>query len=183
MLSPNSQRSQKSGRAGIRALIAGLVLMAVAAGTAQATWTVESLIPDVLSIRVPSNTIGFELTTENYPPDQFPARYPATTLGGSYLPVQVFSNADGVWSLLLEVPDLVSESGDRVLSASQVMYRVNGGVWLRADGTPQVIYTQSGPTAGWLEVRVELALEITGTEAAGAYVINAYVSAYQEPSF
>lgn len=167
----------------MQTLAASLALMLATSGVAQASWIVESLIPDVLSIRVPSNTIGFDLTAENYPPVQFPALYPATTLDGSYLPVQVFSNAGGVWSLLLEVPDLVSESGDRTLSANQVMYRVNGGVWLRADGTPQVIYTQAGPTSGWLEVRVELALEITGNESAGAYVINAYVSAYQEPSF
>ncbi len=151
--------------------------------TAQATWQVESLIPEVLSLRTPTTSIAFSLDSATYPPKEFPATYLATEPEGGVLPVQVFSNAEGVWSLTLEVPDLLSVEGVAVLGAESVLYRVNEGLWLRADGTPQVIYTQSGPTLGWLELRLEFALELTGAEEAGDYVVEAVVSALREPGF
>lgn len=170
-------------RTWIRFALFALTLAISSTTLAQATWSVESLIPDVISVRVPTTTITFDMTEASYPPEEFPARYPATGFTADYLPVQVFSNADGVWTLMLEVPDLESEAGTKLIPASQVMYRVNGGVWLRADSTAQVIYTHSGATTGWLELRLEFVLELTGNEGAGAYQINVIVSAAQEPTF
>lgn len=146
---------------------------------AQATWVVQTLIPDVIAIRTPGTQIGFALGN-NYPPLSFPAQFPATQPEGGVLPVQVFSNASGVWSLLLQVPDLRDEKGEMLLPARQILYRVNGGLWLRADGTPQILYTQSGTTNGWLELRVEFALELLGTERAGSYVVQALVTALRQ---
>lgn len=159
------------------------MLFALHTASAQATWLVESLIPDVLSIRVPSTTIVFGIDSSNYPPETFPAMYAATEPIDGTLPVQIFSNAQGVWSLMLQVADLHGVDGAAMLPASQVLYRVNDGVWLRADGSPQVIFTHSGPTVGWLEVRIDFALELTGVEVAGSYLVNAEVSAMQEPAF
>lgn len=150
---------------------------------AQATWQVESLIPDVISIRVPTTTIAFQPQQQVYPPEQFPARYSATLPEGGVLPVQVFSNAEGIWNLILEVPALLNESGTGSIPASQVLYRVNDGIWVRADGNPQIIFTHPGPTLGWMEIRIEFALELQGNELAGEYVINAGISAAQEPAF
>ena len=164
-------------------LVATLLLLTGQSAVAQATWLVESLIPEVISIRVPTTTIAFDLDQATYPPAQFPARYPATQPTGGVLPVQVFSNADGLWSLMLEVPDLLSETGTTLVPASQVLYRVNGGLWLHADGTPQIVYSHDGATVGWLEIRIEFALELDGSEKAGNYLINAIVSASREPGF
>jgi len=161
---------------------AGLLLLGPQVALGQATWLVESLIPETLSIRVPSTTITFGVEGADYPPEAFPAIYSATEPSGGTLPVQVFSNAEGVWNLMLEVPDLLSVEGAGGLPASQVLYRVNGGIWVRADGGPQVIYTHVGPTIGWLELTVDFALELTGSETAGTYVVNAVVSAIREPT-
>lgn len=152
-------------------------------GAAQATWQVESLIPEVISIRVPTTTIAFAPSRIDYPPAEFPAQYPATQPEGGTLPVQVFSNEDGLWNLILEVPDLLNELGATVLPATQVLYRVNNGIWVRADGNPQIIYSQAGSTLGWLELHIEFALELTGNELAGSYVINAAISASRDPGF
>jgi hypothetical protein len=164
-------------------LVAALLIVTAQYAVAQATWLVESLIPEIISIRVPTTTITFELDEATYPPAQFPARYSATQPTGGVLPVQVFSNADGLWSLMLEVPDLLSDTGTTLVPASQVLYRVNGGLWLRADGNPQIVYSQDGVTTGWLEIRVEFAIELDGSEKAGTYLINAIVSASREPGF
>lgn len=167
---------------GVRRLVAvGVLLLGPQVALGQATWLVESLIPETLSIRVPSTTITFGVDDAAYPPESFPATYSATEPEGGTLPVQVFSNADGVWNLMLEVPDLLSDVGAGALPASQVLYRVNGGVWVRADGGPQVIYSHVGPTIGWLELTIDFALELTGAETAGTYVVNAVVSAIREP--
>lgn len=165
------------------AVVAALVLLTVQSAAAQATWLVESLIPEVISIRVPTTAIAFELDRATYPPATFPARYPATQPSGGVLPVQVFSNADGLWNLMLEVPDLLSDAGADLVPAGQVLYRVNGGLWLRADGNSQIIYSQTGATVGWLEIRIEFALELNGSEKAGNYLINAVVSASRESGF
>lgn len=173
----------KAGSLLALAAVAAVLAVPWQAASAQATWVVESLIPEVISVRVPTTTIAFELERFAYPPEEFPAQYPATQPESGVLPVQVFSNADGLWSLTLEVPDLVTAAGTALVPASQVLYRVNGGLWLRADGTPQIVYSQSGATVGWLEIRIEFALEVTGTEKAGSYLINAVLSASREPGF
>ncbi|MBX3142351.1 MAG: hypothetical protein KF813_01235 [Trueperaceae bacterium] len=183
MMTSQERRVSRVGR--VRAVGAALVVLFSLAqtATAQATWLVESLIPEVISIRVPTTTIAFSLNGAVYPPAEFPARYPATEPQGGVLPVHVFSNADGLWHLMLEVPDLLSESGVEIVPANQVLYRVNGGIWLRADGNSQIIYSQAGQTAGWHEIRIEFALELTGSERSGSYLINAIVSASREAGF
>ncbi|WP_448566227.1 hypothetical protein [Thermus sp.] len=162
----------------MKALLAGL-LLALAPALAQATWIVQTLIPETVALRTPTTQIAFDL--KDYPPKSFPATYPASNLEGGVLPVQVFSNAPGVWSLVLQIPDLKDQSGQLLLPARQVLYRVNGGLWLRADGTPQIIYTQTGPTGDWLELRLEFALELLGSERAGSYVVEALVTALRQP--
>ncbi len=166
----------------MRATIAAFAIaLLTCAASAQATWTVESLIPDVISIRVPTTEIAFAISAADYPPAAFPARYPATTPEGGTLPVQVFSNADGVWSLVLEIPELTTLDGSATIPPDRVQVRVNGGLWLRGDGNPQVIHTQSGPTLAWEELRLEFVLELQGDEPAGAYVVNLLVTAIREP--
>jgi hypothetical protein len=162
----------------MKAFLAGLLLF-LAPTLAQATWIVQTLIPETVALRTPTTQIAFEL--EDYPPKSFPTTYPASNLEGGVLPVQVFSNAPGVWSLVLQIPDLQDQSGQLLLPARQVLYRVNGGLWLRADGTPQIIYTQTGPTGDWLEIRLEFALELLGSERAGSYVVQALVTALRQP--
>ena len=169
-------------RAGLRAsLVSFAAGAALAAGVAlaQATWVVQTLIPESLAIRVPTTEIGFDLG-KNYPPASFPVLYPASLPDGT-LPVQVFANASGVWSLVLEVPDLKDGRGQLLISARQVQYRVNGGLWLRATGTPQVILTSQGGTNGWQANRIEFRLELLGTEKSGAYKVEANVTAIQQP--
>ena len=162
----------------MKAFLAGLLLF-LAPTLAQATWIVQTLIPETVALRTPTTQIAFEL--KDYPPKSFPTTYPASNLEGGVLPVQVFSNAPGVWSLVLQIPDLQDQSGQLLLPARQVLYRVNGGLWLRADGTPQIIYTQTGPTEDWLEIRLEFALELLGSERAGSYVVQALVTALRQP--
>jgi len=162
----------------MKAFLAGLLLF-LAPTLAQATWIVQTLIPETVALRTPTTQIAFEL--KDYPPKSFPTTYPASNLEGGVLPVQVFSNAPGVWSLVLQIPDLQDQNGQLLLPARQVLYRVNGGLWLRADGTPQIIYTQTGPTGDWLEIRLEFALELLGSERAGSYVVQALVTALRQP--
>lgn len=163
-------------------LLSALALAGSIAG-AQATWTVESLIPEVISVRVPTTTIAFDVGGSEYPPEAFPARYPATSPAGGVLPVQVHANAEGTWSLLLQVPDMRSEAGTTVIAARQILFRIEAGPWLRADGTPQVVYTQRGATDGWDEIRIEFALELEGRELAGAYRLDASLTASIQPGF
>ncbi|GGN00892.1 hypothetical protein GCM10007092_13680 [Thermus composti] len=162
----------------MRNLLAALALT-LAPALAQATWVLQTLIPETVALRTPTTEIAFDL--KDYPPKAFPATFPASNLEGGFLPVQVFANAPGVWSLLLQIPDLKDETGAILIPARQVLYRVNGGLWLRADGTPQIVYTQSGPTGDWLEIRLEFALELLGTERAGRYVVQALVTALRQP--
>jgi hypothetical protein len=147
---------------------------------AQASWTVEVLIPDVMSIRMPSTEIGFGLTLENYPPETYPAQYPATSPQNGILPVHVFTTAQGIWNLLIEIPDLEDRLGNKLLPADRIMYRINDGLWTRGNGNPQVVYTGNGPTGDWLELRLQFMLELRGGELAGAYEVDLRVSALAE---
>lgn len=145
---------------------------------AQASWNVEVLIPEVMSIQMPSTYIGFGLTLDNYPPDSYPAQYPATSPQNGVLPVQVFTTAQGIWNLLIEIPDLLDSTGNRLLPADRILYRISGSdLWTRGNGNPQVVYTGNGPTNDWLELRLEFMLELRGGELAGAYEVNINISA------
>ena len=168
-------------RSTFRALALAAVLAAGAA-FADATWEVETLVPELISIRVPSTTIAFGLDAVSYPPDAFPASYPALEPEDGVLPVQVFSNAEGTWSLLLAVPDLVDGVTGARIPADQVLFRVDDGLWLRASAAPQIAYTGVGPTEGWRELRVAFALELQGSELNGAYRVDALISAIHEPA-
>lgn len=154
------------------------LLFLLSSAWAQATWIVQTLIPETIAIRTPTVEITFDL--KDYPPKSFPAQFPASFPEGVF-PVQVYANAPGVWSLLLQVPDLKDPTGEVILPARQILYRVNGGLWLRADGTPQILYTQAGPTPGWLELRLEFALELLGNERAGRYAVQALITALRQP--
>jgi len=169
----------------MKRLIRQLLLITAAATfsptLAQATWYVQAVIPEVISVRTPTTAIGFDLNLENYPPPQFPARYQATSPENGVLPVQVFVNEGGVWSLMLEIPDLLDENGNRLLPAEQVLFRVNGGPWLRGSNAPQEFYTDVGATEGWKELRLEFAMELKGNEPPGDYAVNVVVSAIREP--
>lgn len=163
----------------LRALAASAVLCAGVA-LADATWEVETLIPELIAIRVPTTTIAFGFDAETYPPDAFPARYPAILPEDGVLPVQAFSNAEGTWSLVLELPDLVDAVSDARIPADQVVFRVDDGLWLRGSAGPQIVFTRVGPTDGWLDLQIEFALELTGVERAGSYRVDAVVSAFHE---
>lgn len=152
-----------------------LLLLSWGFAAAQATWPVEVLVPGLISVRAPSDALSFDLSAHGYPPLEFPVRYP-----GGTMPIQLFANTDGAWRVSLEISDIVSEQGLLLVPASQVHYRVNGGAWLQGNGFPQVIHTQNGPTVGWLEIIVELELELTGAEPAGEYVLSATVTAETE---
>lgn len=170
---PKVRRLMKLSRA--LALTLSALMSTLAAS--QATWQVETLIPDLVSVRVPSTRIAFALPAGAYPPAEFPAEYPATEPEGGVLQLEVFANVEGVWSLTLEVPPLEAAGGGAWLPAEQVLYRVNDGLWLRAGGVPQVIVSQPGPTNGWQGITLEFRLELTGVELAGAYSLNAVIAA------
>ena len=155
--------------------VVALALLGLAFG--QSTWQVDVLIPDAVSVRVPTTQISFQVDLDNYPPNAFPARYAGSTSAGDTLPVQVFSNATGPWSLLLQVPDLLGAEGQGAITADQVLFRVDGGSWQRASSAPQVIFTGSGPTTDWVTIDVEFEVELTGREAAGSFDVNAYLTA------
>lgn len=142
---------------------------------AQATWPIQVLVPELVSVRTPTDAIAFDLMAQGYPPLDFPARYQ-----GGTLPVQLYSSAEGAWTVSLQIRDIVSESGLLLVPAQQIHYRVNGGVWLQGNGFPQVIHAQNGPTGGWLEITVELELELTGAEHAGEYLLSATLTAETE---
>ena len=162
----------------MRALLLSLAL-AMAPALAQATWIVQTLIPEAVALRTPTTQIVFEL--KDYPPKTFPATYPASNLEGGVLPVQVFANTPGACRPLLHRAEREGPGGSRLLPARRGLVRAPGGVGRRADGTPQIVYTQTGPTPGWLEIRLEFALELLGQERAGSYVVQTLVTALRQP--
>ena len=166
----------------VRPTLALAAVLAVGVAFADGTWEVETLVPELISIRVPTTSIAFGFDAATYPPEAFPARYPALEPQGGVLPVEVFSNAVGAWSLLLAIPDLVDGVTGARIPAVQVLFRVDDGLWTRASAAPQIAYTSVGPTDGWRALRVAFALELQGSERNGAYRVDAVVSAIHEPS-
>lgn len=161
-----------------RSLPSALVLCFLAAmALCQSDWHVDVLIPDTISVGMPTQEIAFGITHDDYPPPSFPARYPATTPDGGVLAVSVFSSAEQSWSLLLEIPDMVAATGLGMIPASQVLFRVNDGLWTRGTPQPQVIYTSVGPTVGWLELSLEFQLELVGDEPPGGFSVTTRLTA------
>lgn len=181
--------------------VALTALSALAYG--QATWSTQVVIPDLLTIKVPTTVLSFapgqnlvdgqtaaaltgSLEGPNgcpvasaYPPPTFPACYPLDQPDAA-LPVQVFSNIRGPWSLLLDVTDLTSESDATRIPADQIWYRVNGGAWQRIGAASNPLYLGSGVTDGYLELELQFLLEVNGAEHAGSFTTNAVVSAIRQ---
>lgn len=155
-------------------LLAVAVLLSGGTAAAEATWRSEVLIPEVLSIRAPEDAIRFDFS-DDYPPLEFPVRYP-----GGTMPLQLQSSLEGSWTVSLEISDITDDSGTRIIPARQVLYRLDGGDWLTADGFAQTIHSQTGPTFGWLELRIEFAVELTGSEQAGEYQLGMTFTAQSE---
>jgi hypothetical protein len=161
-------------------LVIGIACWASAAVAGESEWRVDVLIPGSISVRTPTQEISFGITHDDYPPASFPARYRATSPAGGVLSVEVFSSDEGGWSLLLEIPDLVSATGRGVIRADQVLYRVGGGGWIRGSPAPQVIYTSVGPTTDWLRLDIAFELELEGMEPAGAFSVITRLTALSD---
>ena len=165
-----------------RAIIA-LMLALMFSVEAQSNWPRQVLLEGsglTIEARTPNNNIMFTFGN-NYPPAAFPATYLATTPAKGLMPFQVRSTATGIWNLLIEIADLRDGSGRLLVPANQIEYRVNGGRWQGGNGAPQIIYTQSGATQGWKELRLEFRLKLLGNEIAGVYAVQAYFSALTQP--
>lgn len=156
------------------------LFVATATGFGQSEWQVDVLIPDTISVRMPTQEVAFGLTHADYPPASFPARYAATLPEGGMVRVEVFSSAEGGWSLLLEIPDLLSSSGGGRIPADQVLYRVNEGLWARGNPLPQVIFTSLGPTGDWLALTIEFQLELVGNEPPGSFAVTTRLTALSD---
>lgn len=185
---PSYRRDRPAPGISIRTLthtLARLLLLAVmSVGTAQAQsdWQVDVLIPDVISIRTARPQVTFGITLEEYPPESFPAIYPAVDPPGGILRAEVFANTAGSWSVLLEIPDLLDELGRALLPADRVMFRVNGGPWVRGSPVAQVIYTSSGPTNGWQPLDIQFQLQLDGSERPGSYSVSTLLTALSDGS-
>ncbi|MBB6099878.1 hypothetical protein HNR42_003338 [Deinobacterium chartae] len=143
-------------------------------GLAQTTAPIGGQLPSSVALRVSGGPPSFDITAQNYPPAAFPARYPT-----SPLIVGVFFNSSERWEVQLTVPQL--SSAHRPLPAGQLLYRVNNGEWNRASSAPTVIYQGVGPTGGWMDLKVEFALEVVGSETAGEISADAIFSAFTRP--
>lgn len=182
----------------LTAALVTTALTSVAFG--QATWSTQVLIPDLLTISVPTTILSFTIgqnpggtstapaptgpsgcpVASTYPPPTFPACYPLD-LSGSVLPVQVFSNIRGSWSILLDVANPTNQTGTAQIEADHIWYRVGDGSWARIQSTSNPLYFGSGVTDGYQQLDVYFMLELDGSEHAGSFTANAVVSAIQQP--
>ena len=137
---------------------------------------VEVLVPEVLSLWSETTEIAFDLAQVDFPPREFPRRYLATSLPDGILLVEVLATATGAWEVHLQIEDLVDPSRQARIPSEQILFRVDDGPWLRADGSPQVILTGTQPTMGWRPVEIAFALEVKGNERAGVYEVTSLLS-------
>ncbi|MCP2015233.1 hypothetical protein L1280_002394 [Deinococcus sp. HSC-46F16] len=143
---------------------------------AQTDALLRPLIPDLIVLRRPAVTeVAFDLGPTNYPPAQFPARYlaPAQAFG-------VFSSSARPWTVQLEVRAQPGVEG-RTLPLPGLHFRVNGGPWVQVTPGPQVVLSGTGPSAGWLPLNIEFALDLTGAEAGGGYLFDMTFTALALP--
>ncbi|MEX2501081.1 MAG: hypothetical protein WD336_01785 [Trueperaceae bacterium] len=158
-----------------------IVALSLSLGHAQVSSTpsersIDVLIPEVLSIRSDHPAIAFDLSQVDFPPRAFPERYLATSVPDGIVTFEVLASASGAWELQLQIDDLVDAATGATIPARQILFRVDGGPWIRADGTAQVLYAATEPTEGWQPIDVAFALEVTGTEPAGAYDVTSLLS-------
>lgn len=125
--------------------------------------SIRPLIPNVIALQSPSTTVNFDINTQNYPPRAFPVRYQSAAQAFG-----VFSNAATPWTVQMAVFPRPDERG-RTLPLNQLLFRINEGPWLTVTGTPQVVLSRTAPTAGWLPLNVEFALNLNGSETGGAF--------------
>lgn len=130
--------------------------------------TVRSLIPSVIAIWRPTAAanLSFDLNSKNFPPLQYPVRYLA--------PAQqfnIFSSATTPWTVQLELHTQPDAQG-RTLPIDLLSFRVNDGPWIKATGVPQVVMSNVGATPGWMPVKLEFALDLTGEEVGGDYAFD-----------
>lgn len=149
-------------------LLCLLALPLTSPGRAQSTdapsdGTVRTLIPNLVALRRPAQPLTFDLSAGTFPPLEYPVRY--LSPGQDY---SVFASVASPWTLQLELRGQPDEHG-RTLPSTLLSYRINGGPWIKATGTPQVVLSQVGPTRGWQPLRLELALDLTGDEPGGDY--------------
>lgn len=184
---PDTRRSRRAGPAvllaaalwGSAAAQGGLPFPALplpGPAPAQTDALLRPLIPDLIVLRRPAVTeVTFDLGPANYPPAQFPARYfaPAQAFG-------VFSSSARPWTVQLEVRSQPDVQG-RTLPLPGLNFRVNGGPWVQVTPGPQVVLSGSGPSAGWLPLSVEFALDLTGAEAGGGYLFDMTFTALALP--
>ena len=170
------------------------------AGMAQGAWTVQTVVPDVITVASAGTVIGFapgagadesgfqdappdclgQLAT-TYPPAAFPACYRARVPSNGTLSAQVFANAGGLWTLQLEIPDLTDSATGATIVADQVYYRANGGPWSRGATVGQTVLEGSGPTNGYLDLQIDFVLLLHGTEHSGSYLANALLTGFLAP--
>ncbi|EYB69201.1 hypothetical protein DEIPH_ctg011orf0193 [Deinococcus phoenicis] len=137
--------------------------------------TIRPLIPDVISLRRANVSVTFDINAGNYPPAQFPTRYLSSPQTFS-----VFSNTSKPWTVQMEIRSQPDVQG-RTLPSRQLHYRINGGPWLDVTGAPQVVLSNVGPSGGWLPLKIEFALDLTGAEAGGGYVFDVAFTAIVLP--
>ena len=188
-------------RAGFPTLLATLVFLACApTAHSQATWTTQVVLPSMLTVSTPTTTLSFapQTTAEpealqalepapsgcplasSYPPLAFPACYPMGGESGT-LPLRIFSNIQGAWSLTLELNDIANVSGTTQIPFGSIWYRVDGGPWRRFASTGETLLVSAGPTVGYRELHVQFLLELDGGEPAGSYAGNAVLSVLRLP--
>lgn len=168
--------------------------------SAQGAWTVQTVIPNVITIASGGTTIAFApgsatepaafqdapaacggRLTRLYPPTSFPACYPATVPSHGVLSAQVFSNASGFWTLQIEVPELLDPTNGTTIPGDQVYYRANGGGWSPGSEFSRTVLEGSGPTNGYLDLRVDFVLLLTGSERSGSYLANVLLTGFVAP--
>jgi len=133
----------------------------------------QTLLERKLWLTLPDALLAFEVPAASYPSLSPETRLRLSTPDGT-LPLVLTSALEGGWSLLLSVSDLLPVAGGTPLPTGNVRYRVNGGTWLTADGTPQVLYTALGPTPPGdpVRLRLEFELKVPARASYGGYWLD-----------
>jgi len=138
----------------------------------------QTLLERKLWLTLPDAPLAFEVPAASYPSLSPATRLRLSTPDGT-VPLILTGVLEGGWSLLLSVSELLPVAGGPALPARNVRYRVNGGTWLTADGTPQVLYTALGPTPPGdpVRLRLEFELKVPARASFGGYWLDLAYSA------